>query len=68
VDFRPVAPATVWVPSCSRPILIATGFCRGGVQGETGVVPSPAGSRAGAAANDLAAALAPNYPGRCRPG
>jgi hypothetical protein len=26
VDFRPVAPATVWVPSCSRLILIATGF------------------------------------------
>jgi len=26
VDFRPIAPATVWVPSCSRLILIATGL------------------------------------------
>jgi hypothetical protein len=27
VDFRPIAPATVWVPSCSRLILIVIPRC-----------------------------------------
>lgn len=43
-------------------ILIATGLGLRGVQGEPALVPSHAGSRAGAAAYDLVAALAPKLP------